>query len=224
MGYHLHITRKKHWDSFAGEPGPDILLEEWLAVVRGDPELRLDGFRELPMADGALLHQADASIAVWTKRRRHRRAGDMARFRRAGGNIVISEPDRDIRRKMWRIAQVLDAKVQGDDGEFYDRFGNPVADAAATQGYWRALGHSLVFRFIWGASASGDSPRETFARFPVVASIYKTSPNGTPQVTGRRVLNIVVPNGRTTPEQRAAIEAARERAKTLGIDFIITEA
>ena len=51
---------------------------------------------------------------------------------------------------MWRLAQRLKAKVQGDDGEFYDRFGNPTPDASTTRSYWRSLLRHLGFKFIWG--------------------------------------------------------------------------
>ena len=30
------------------------------------------------------------------------------------------DPDPEIRQKMWLLAQALSAKVQGDDGEFYN--------------------------------------------------------------------------------------------------------
>lgn len=223
MGYALHITRKKNWRNAADAHGPDILLEEWLAVVAADPELRRADLSALPAAEPGPLHQADASVAVWTKWRPHKPAGDMARFRRAGGNIVAENPNRDIRRKMWRLAKLLGAEVQGDRGEFYDRFGNPAADAAEAQDYRRALRRSLLLRFIWGVSVRRENPREAFARFPVVNSIYKTSPCGTPQISGRRMLHIVVRKGSVTPEQRAALRTARKRARTLGIDLFLTE-
>jgi hypothetical protein len=225
MDYALHITRKKNWDGFGDEYGPDISREEWLALVRADPELRLEGCRELQTPDGQVLRDADASIAVRTRRLRHAQAGDksggMARCRLADGNVVIDNPDRTVRRKMWRIARALAAKVQGDDGEFYDRCGNPTSDAAHTQGYWRALCRSLVFRFIWGDPAGSDVA--AFARFPVMDAIYKSSPSGTPQIIGRRLLNIIVPKNSLTAAQRTIIAAARERARMLGIDLIVTE-
>lgn len=221
MGYALHITRKRHWEDVADEHGPDILLEEWLAVVEADRDLRREGIYEMPTS-GRSSRQADASRVVWT-RRAHKQAGEAAQFRRAGGNIVVQDPDRHVRRKMWRIAKLLGAKVQGDRGEFYDRFGNPAADATATDDCWRALWRSLLLRFIWGMSARGQSPLEAFVRFPVVHSIYKTSPSGTPQITGRRMLHVIVRKGCLAPERRAAIAAARERAKILGIDLLLTE-
>lgn len=66
------------------------------------------------------------------------------------GNVVSKNPDREFRGKMWRLAQALNAKVQGDDGEFYDCFGNPTPRAWTTQSYWLALLRHLGFKFIWG--------------------------------------------------------------------------
>ena len=40
MGYDFHITRAKLW---ADNEGDEITPEEWLAVVRDDPELTLGG-------------------------------------------------------------------------------------------------------------------------------------------------------------------------------------
>jgi hypothetical protein len=40
------------------------------------------------------------------------------------GDIVVKNPDPEILRKMYVIAQHLSGKVQGDDGELYDSQGN----------------------------------------------------------------------------------------------------
>lgn len=42
------------------------------------------------------------------------------------GNIEAKNPDRALVKKMVSVAAVLDATVQGDDGESYDAAGNPV--------------------------------------------------------------------------------------------------
>jgi hypothetical protein len=42
------------------------------------------------------------------------------------------------------------------------------------------------------------------------------------EITGR-VLQVIIPKGSMSAVQRAAIEAARERARKAGIDLIITE-
>jgi hypothetical protein len=129
MGYDLHITRKKNWDGFEDEQGPEISFEEWMGAVRADPEMRLDGFCEALLPNGRILRHTDASIVVWTAWSRHGESGNMAWFALRGGNVVIKNPDEEICCKMWRIAQMLNARVQGDDGEFYDSSGNPMSIA-----------------------------------------------------------------------------------------------
>jgi hypothetical protein len=210
MGYDLHITRKKNWDGFEDERGAEVSFDEWTTLVNVDRDMRLDGFCEVPLADGRKFRHADPSIAVWTAWSHHGEAGDMAWFSLRHGNVVVKNPDREIRRKMWWLARSLKAKVQGEGSEFYDRFGNPTRDAARAQDYLLALFRHLGIRFIHGDPVGGDYPPRPFARFPVVDFISPSSPNsGEPLIT-RRVLNIVVPKGSGTSEQRAAIEAAKK--------------
>jgi hypothetical protein len=52
--------------------------------------------------------------------------GDQAWFGFWGGNVVVKNPDSEILRKMYVIAQSLFAKVQGDEGETYGPDGNLV--------------------------------------------------------------------------------------------------
>ena len=127
MGYDLHITRKKNWDGFEDERGAEVSFDEWTTLVNVDRDMRLDGFCEVPLADGRKFRHADPSIAVWTAWSHHGEAGDMAWFSLRHGNVVVKNPDREIRRKMWWLARSLKAKVQGEGCEFYDRFGNPPA-------------------------------------------------------------------------------------------------
>jgi len=86
--------------------------------------LRLDGYAQASLPDGKILRVEDASLAVWTGWSRHAEGENMALFYLSAGNIDSKNPDEEIRRKMWRIAQRLNARVQGDDGEFYDEIGN----------------------------------------------------------------------------------------------------
>lgn len=130
MGYDLHITRKKNWDGFEDEHGPEISFEEWMAAANADPEFRLDGYLDTRRPDGSVFRQP---LAVWTSWSRHRENGKMVPFAWSKGNVVVKNPDEEICGKMWRVAQVLKAKVQGDDGEFYDSSGNPDDESAAIQ-------------------------------------------------------------------------------------------
>jgi hypothetical protein len=147
MGYDLHITRKKNWDGFEDEHGPEISFDEWMAVVNADAELRVEGYVNQRLADNSIFRQP---LAAWTAYSRYRADDPGPALGLWHGNVDAKNPDREFRCKMWRLAQVLQAKVQGDDGEFYDRFGNPTRDASTTQNYWLALTRHLGFKFIWG--------------------------------------------------------------------------
>jgi hypothetical protein len=122
MGYDLHITRKQHWSD---DNGPEIALAEWIAVVGADQEMRLDGVAETRVGGGSTLRIKNEGLSVWTAWSRHSE-NRMAWFSFHEGNVTAKNPDLEIRRKMWSLSQALSAKVQGDDGEFYDASGNQV--------------------------------------------------------------------------------------------------
>lgn len=117
MGYDLHITRKSDWRD---SKGPEISLDEWRAFVLGDQQMRLDSFAEASLLDGRALRTETGGLAVWTEYSQHDEAGNKAWFLYSHGEIRVENPDDEIIRKMWSIAQALGAKVQGDDGEVYD--------------------------------------------------------------------------------------------------------
>jgi hypothetical protein len=112
MGYDLHITRKKNWHE--NEHGLEISLDEWIALVRADAGMRLDGFCQVPLPEGKVFRVDHPSVAVWTVWSHHGEHGDMAWFRHRHDNVAVKNPDREIRRKMWRLAERLGARVQGD--------------------------------------------------------------------------------------------------------------
>ena len=223
MGYDLHITRKKNWDGFEDEHGPQISVDEWIALVRADAEMRLDGFCEVRLPEGKVFRVDHPSIAVWRAWSHHGGHGDMAWFHHHHDNVAVKNPDREIRRKMWRLAERLGAKVQGDDGEYYDRFGNPTDDASKTRTYWPALFRHLGFELIWGDPVGGDIPPAPFARFQVYDSFVPGSSNAPSQGAITRVLRIAIPKGGGTPEQMAALEEARKYAEARGVKLVIVE-
>ena len=106
MEYDLHITRKNDW---ADRKGPRISLAEWFALVRADPEMRLDAYEP-------------ENLSVWTEYAQTHEAGTKAWFLYSNGEISVKNPNEDIIRKMRAIAHALSAKVQGDDGETYDSY------------------------------------------------------------------------------------------------------
>jgi hypothetical protein len=99
MGYDLHITRKKlHFD----EEGPTITLDEWLAYVASDPELRLaPGYGKHAVLMSVPSKYPDPWLDWFD------------------GDIYTKNPDGPILVKMLKIASALGGKVQGDDGEIY---------------------------------------------------------------------------------------------------------
>jgi hypothetical protein len=147
MGYDLHITRKKNWDGWEDEHGPEISFDEWTAVVNADSELRIEGYEDRRLPDKSIVRQP---LAAWTAYSRYRADYPGPALGLSHGNVTARNPDREFRCKMWRLAQALNAKVQGDDGEFYDCFGNPTPRAWTTQSYWLALVRHFGFRLVWG--------------------------------------------------------------------------
>ena len=98
VGYDLHITRRKHWS----DEGDDISSDEWLAYVRGDPELRLRPEAGPYFAEWSSPEQDDGRWLDWRE-----------------GHVYSKNPDSALIDKMVAVAEQLRATVQGDDGELY---------------------------------------------------------------------------------------------------------
>jgi hypothetical protein len=130
MGYDVHITRREHWCD-RGEPS--ISLEEWSALVANDAEMRMDGFAEAPV-DGGVLRVVSPGLAVWTAYSGHGKNRNMAWFSWSNGEVLVKNPDIEILRKMYAIAQSLSAHLYGDDDETYGADGNP---KTAAKPWWR---------------------------------------------------------------------------------------
>jgi hypothetical protein len=99
MGYDLHITRAESW---AQNEAAEITADEWLAVVRADPELT-------PAPENG------PYFVQWSGQSWHPEPW----LDWHAGNVYTKNPDSALLRKMVRLAQQLEARVQGDDGEFY---------------------------------------------------------------------------------------------------------
>lgn len=100
MGYDLHITRAEHWIDNQGE---EITSAEWVQYVTNDPELSFAGVNGEFFTDWKGKSKYPEPWFDWYK-----------------GNIYTKNPDKPIVAKMLAIAKDLGARVQGDDGEFYD--------------------------------------------------------------------------------------------------------
>lgn len=130
MGYEVHITRKQEWfDS----DGPDISLEEWKAYLSSDPEMRLDGYAEAATVKGDVLRVEQEGLAVWIAYSGHGLNGNMAWLYPGSGGIVAKNPDEEILRKMFGIAQAPGARVVGEEGEEYGAAGEMVASEGSAR-------------------------------------------------------------------------------------------
>jgi hypothetical protein len=98
MGYDLHITRRLEW---ADDNGPEITLEEWKAYVESDDEVQPDA--DNGPTDFLWTAHPKNPWPLWWNR----------------GEIYTKNPDEIAFGKLIAIAERLDAKVQGDDGEVY---------------------------------------------------------------------------------------------------------
>jgi hypothetical protein len=102
------------------------LPEEWAELAQSDPEMRLDGFAEAAARDGQIVRTRMAGLSVWTAYSKSGQDGNQGWFGVWGGNVVVKNPDTEIRRNMYAIAVRLSAKVQGGEGEIYGPDGNPL--------------------------------------------------------------------------------------------------
>jgi len=125
MGYDVHITRKAvSWDDASDDAA--ISLAEWQQYVTNDPEMQVDG---LQSPDNALAHWELTGASIWAPYSKNGRADYYARFIHQDGHITVSQPDEEILGKMLAIAHALQARVQGDDGEYFDEHPAPVFDS-----------------------------------------------------------------------------------------------
>ncbi len=95
--------------------------------------MRLDGFAEAVTPDGTVIRTESPGLAVWVNYSRHGVGGNMAWFDHHVDRVVVKNPDEEILVKMYEVAQVLAARVQGDDGEEYAASGQPVGYAGRQQ-------------------------------------------------------------------------------------------
>ena len=99
MGYDLHITRKEYWSD---EDGPTISLAEWLTFVANDPDIEPD--LENAESENFVIVSHPKRWPLWWD---------------PTGEIFTKNPDSAVVAKLVQIAQLLDARVLGDDEEIY---------------------------------------------------------------------------------------------------------
>lgn len=126
MRYEVFITRRDNW----ADKGADISLTEWLSYLSIDKSLQRDALFD-SARNGTSDMSENPTHVIWTEWPGHSE-GKEARFRLEDGNIVASDSDQAIRKKLFIMAHVLEAKVQGIDGEVYDANGNASASVKRT--------------------------------------------------------------------------------------------
>lgn len=107
MGYYLNIIRKKDYTDW--EEDSNISLEEWFAFIELDEELEL--FPED--------NHSPVGLCYWLA---HVYEGTDYHicFDYGQGRIGAKNPDEETIAKMIRMANILQGKVEGDNGEWYD--------------------------------------------------------------------------------------------------------
>jgi hypothetical protein len=182
MGYDLHITRAKRWIDSESRP---ISAEEWLAIVEGDPELRLAG------TNGAY-------FAYWNVPA-GKDDGEWLDWH--GGEIFSKHPSEALIEKMVQIARELGGTVQGDDDEVYPGGGQPpyavprsfseiLIRKIASWKWWlrafRSRGEQKRKLATLAASfVPGQRVKDVYGREAVVTSVNAEQPSGLGKISIR---------------------------------------
>ena len=117
MGYELHIIRQNDYDN--ADERSNISLDEWIKYVEIDDELNLTGGYNLALPGDLGGWQDSPGFCEWVGHPTAS-ADTIPWFDYGSGSISTKYPDKYTIAKMIRIAQSLNAKVIGDDGEYWD--------------------------------------------------------------------------------------------------------
>lgn len=115
MGYNLHITRGDWLSDHAGK----LSFEEWLSLAAKDPELIPDGEAAVEAKTRAIRNQDTSELK--SKTARFIWGHDAYTFYHFNNSVRVkgAATNLDVLRKMLQIAEQLGARVQGDEGEYY---------------------------------------------------------------------------------------------------------
>ena len=117
MAYSVHIVRIDQGSKGKSRP---ITLDEWLAYVRSDGEMRLKGTFVATSPRGDTIKMDAPGLTKWI----HSPTGNTAWFdHKKSGKISVGNPSPETLIKMFQVAETLGAIVQGDEGEHYDASG-----------------------------------------------------------------------------------------------------
>jgi hypothetical protein len=109
MSYGVHIKRVRTQTS------QGITLEEWIAYVRSDKEMRHIGEAVIKTSRGDTVRYDAPGMTEWIDPE----TGHKALFdhNKHGGKVSVANPSQETLVKMFRVAKALGAVVQGDEGE-----------------------------------------------------------------------------------------------------------
>ena len=138
MGYDVHITKKAYWF----DEGPDISPSDWSDYVATDSELRITGGIEADPLHGSAFRYVSPLLAEWNGHP----SGNIVWFDFREGSVSTVNPDEETMEKLQQIAAKLGARVQGEEGEFYD----PIVEAPT-------LSPSDVFQTIIQTAAAAQT-------------------------------------------------------------------
>jgi len=134
MSYHLHITRKAQGWNDANDPAA-ISRAEWLDYVAGDPDMAANDYSVDPQygqpnAEGSAYDTYVEGLAAWLGHSGAGLKGEYVWFGHEQDRVTVENPDEETLGKLLAIAQALGARVQGDDGEYFDQPDQPYATGA----------------------------------------------------------------------------------------------
>lgn len=110
MGYDIHITRAAHWFESMNKP---IHINEWKRITQEDPSLLMNGIAEVTLPNGSVMQYGNEGLTTWLNEE------DEVYLDYRDGRIVVKNPDEEVITKMKEIAEKLEARVIGDEGEEY---------------------------------------------------------------------------------------------------------
>jgi hypothetical protein len=135
MGYDVHITRKaRSWDDASDDA--TISLAEWKEYVTSDPEMQVDDFLNPSNRTSVPTDWEAVGASIWAPYSKNGRGDYYARFVHQDDRITVSQPDEEILGKMLLVAYALQARVQGDDGEYFDEYNAQPVGAAQAGSTW----------------------------------------------------------------------------------------
>lgn len=132
MGYELHIVRQNDWNDV--EEASNISLEEWIKYAKTDKEILLTNDSTSDPKSRSLSTDEGPGFVYWIGHPTLKNT-DKPWFDYWRGSISTKYPDDATIKKMIQIAFALNARVQGDDLEYYDdsfftNGGRPVSNDA----------------------------------------------------------------------------------------------